>query len=69
MKVSKITTDAEADNARNWREQFAAAADHLRSTPEPFGVDPELWKAQADACQSMVDQFDAALATWAKRSR
>ena len=66
MKVKKIRTQADAVDAIHWREQYAAAADHLKSSPEPFGTNPELWRLQAEACRSMVEQFDEAIAAWRK---
>lgn len=66
MNIEVPTTEAEADRLREQRDQFQRGADYVRNNHAPNDIDPDLWALQAEACESMVEEMDAALAEFAR---
>jgi len=64
MKIGPIRSEMEAERARQTRLGFKRGADYCRDNPPPADIPPEVWQAQANACDSMVAEFDDALMDW-----
>lgn len=67
MNIEVPTTEEQAERLREHRDQFQRGADYVRDNPAPSDIDPDVWNAQAEACESMVEEMDEALDEFAKR--
>lgn len=64
MRIGPITDEMGAERIRQSRKNFADAAFYVRHNPPPIGTHPAMWIAHGDACESMVEEMDEALADW-----
>ena len=66
MTIEPPATERDAERVRQWREQFRAGATYVRDNHPPHDIDPDVWNAVAEACESMVEQLTDALAAFAR---
>ena len=66
MRILLPKNDAEAERLREHRDQFQRGADYVRNNHPPADIDPDLWDAQAEGCEAMVEEMDDALAAFAR---